>query len=74
MSRRFKIAALAVAVAGAAVGFAVWWRLFRVDPEFEKRDAGNKATQQEIDRALGVDPGADDFGDLEKALEAPKPP
>ena len=61
------------ALLGALAAFSVWWFMFRVDPEFTKRDQANIEQNRKLDEALG---GADDddFSDFdEPAKGASKP-
>lgn len=48
-----KAIAAAVVVGGVLVGGAVWYTLFRVDPEFEAQQQAHEQQQKSLDEAFG---------------------
>ncbi len=61
------------ALLGAVAAFAVWWFMFRVDPEFTKRDQANIEQNRKLDEALGADDD-DDFSDFDEPAAQPAKP
>ena len=69
MAKKSKKLLLVGLIAALAAAFAVWWTMFRVDPETAATDQAVKEKLDAFDLAEGEEE-EEDFADLEDELKA----